>query len=997
MTVKHSIVLITLFTLLTGFIWWSGDESTMSSAPSKKIDPPFLKPIHMKWADSVMKTLTPDERIGQLFMVAAYSNRDQKHVEELTQLVKDQKIGGLIFFQGNPHNQALITNKLQKTSKVPLYISIDGEWGLAMRLDSTHKFPKQMTMGAIDDNRLIFDMGVLMARQCKRLGIHINFAPVADVNNNSSNPVINYRSFGEDKELVMVKALAYMQGMQQEGILANAKHFPGHGDTDADSHKTLPVVKHSKERLDTLELYPFKHLIDSGLGSIMVAHMHIPVLDNRPNRATTLSKKVVTELLKNELSFKGLTFTDALNMKGVSQFYEPGIVDVEALIAGNDILLFAENVPRAITEIKKAIEKGDISQKEIDVRCQKILAAKHWSGLHKQKPIKLENLSRDLNDLSSKLLNKRIYAQALTLIKNTDNLLPLQQLNKKKIAVIEIGTNQPTTFSVTSDLYCSQTVFTAADPTTYDVILEKTNGYNCFLINVTNLSQRVGKNYGFSKETDQLIASLKNSHPSAKVIVNFPGNPYALNDSKTLELADALLVGYEENADVFHLSAQVVFGGIGVKGKLPISINKNYKKGKGIRLKENIRFNYPTTFEEIGLSPTDFNSIDSVINAAIRDTVFPGCQIFAAKNGTVFYYKSFGRHTYDSTSKRVENTDIYDLASITKIASSTAALMKLQSEGILHVDSTLSTYLSDIVDSSAAYRTMKLKEMLTHQAGLVAWIPFYIKTMSKGEYKPHLYSKSPTEQFTLRVAENLYITPTYRDTILKRIVETKVGAKKYLYSDLGYYFINEIILRKTGLMQDVYMQENFYGPLGLSDIGYKPREKWDINRIPPTEMDKTFRKQLIHADVHDQGAAMLGGVAGHAGLFSNANDLGVMMQLFMQYGTYGGERYYSESVGKQFISAPYYSSSTKNRRGIGFDKPVSGSGPGPTCTGCASSKSFGHSGFTGTITWADPENGVVYVFLSNRVYTDAENKKIITLGIRSRVQSILLHASKKIK
>jgi beta-N-acetylhexosaminidase len=995
MAIKFHILLFSIIIALSGFMWWNENEPNSLPSPNR-IDPPFLKDVHQKWADSVLKTLSIDDKIGQLFMVAAYSNRGEQHVDDLSKLVQQQKIGGLIFFQGNPFNQAKITNKLQSLSKVPLYVSIDGEWGLAMRLDSTHKFPKQMTLGAIEDNKLIHEMGVLMARQCKRLGIHINFAPVADINNNPANPVINFRSFGEDKELVMVKAMAYMQGMQSEGILANAKHFPGHGDTDADSHKTLPIVKHSRERLDSLELYPFRHLIDSGLGSIMVAHMHVPVLDDRTNRATTLSKNVVTDLLKNELAFKGLTFTDALNMKGVSQFYEPGLVDVEALIAGNDILLFAEDVPRAVSEIKLAIDKGKISQKEIDQRCRKILAAKHWSGLHKQKPVRLSNLTLDLNDMGSKLLNKKIYAEALTLIKNTDNILPLKELNNKKIAVIETGTFSPTRFATTSDLYCNQTVLAAGDKQSLDALKAKLADYNCFIINVTNLSQRVAQNYGFSTETDEFIASLRSTYPTSRIIVSLPGNPYALTNSKTLDVADAVLIGYEENEDVFHMSAQVIFGGMGVKGRLPVSINDSYKKGKGIRLKENIRFNYPASYEEIGLSANDFKSIDSVINAAILDTVFPGCQLFAAKNGTVFYYKSFGRHTYDSSSKKVENSDIYDLASITKIASSTAALMKLQSEGLVNVDSTLSAYLPDVVDSSA-YRSLKLKEMLTHQAGLVAWIPFYIKTMSKGEHRAHLYSKTPTEEFSLRVAENLYITPTYRDTILRRIVETKLGAKKYLYSDLGYYFINEIIQRKTGLMQDVYMDANFYQPLGLSNIGYKPREKWNIARIPPTEMDKVFRKQIVHGDVHDQGAAMLGGVAGHAGLFANANDLGVMMQLFMNYGHYGGERYYKEEVGKQFTSAPYYTSSTKNRRGIGFDKPVTGGGSGPTCTGCASGKSFGHSGFTGTITWADPESGVVYVFLSNRVYTDAENKKIITLGIRSRIQSILVNAAKKIK
>jgi beta-N-acetylhexosaminidase len=1000
---KKHLFLLTLFTaliVLTSFFNWGKNlqTNTAEDLPRPK-EAQFINAVNAKWADSMMRSMTLEEKIGQLFMVAAYSNKDNSHFDELSKLVTENKIGGVIFFQGNPNRQALITNKLQRLSKVPLYVSIDGEWGLAMRLDSTHKFPKQMTLGAIENNQLIYEMGKLMALQCKRLGIHINFAPVADVNNNAANPVINYRSFGEDKYLVTEKCLAYMKGMQENGIMANAKHFPGHGDTDTDSHLALPKVNHSRARLDSIELYPFRHLIDSGLGSVMVAHMNVPSLDNAPNRATTLSKKVVIDLLQTELNFKGLIFTDALNMKGVSSYFEPGIVDVEALIAGNDVLLFAENVPKAVEEIKKAIDKGKLTTKDIDSHCRKILMAKRWSGLNKSKPIHLTNLTSDLNDISSKLLNKKIYAEALTLIKNKNKTLPIKGLSNKKIALIEIGSEKPTVFTTTSNLYCRNNSFNflLSESTDSSYILkaiESLKPYNCLIINVTNLSQRVAKNFGYNNTIDAFIQQL--AQQNRTIILNFPGNPYALKNSKALDIADAVLIGYEENNDVLHLSAQVLFGGIGVKGKLPVSINENYKNGTGIKLKEKIRFNYPTSYEEVGLSEKDFSTIDSIINKAIKDTVFPGCQILAAKNGQVFYYKSFGFHTYDSSSKRVENSDIYDLASITKIASSTAALMKLQSEGLINVDSTLTTYLKDIVDSTD-YAKLKLKEMLCHQAGLVSWIPFYIKTMNKGVHKPEFYATTKSDKYNWRVAENLYITSSYKDTIFKRIVTTKLGTKKYLYSDLGYYFMNEIIQRISKKTQDVYMDENFYKPLGLSNIGYKPREKWDISRIPPTENDKTFRKQLIHADVHDQGSAMMNGVAGHAGLFSNANDLAVMMQLFLQYGEYGGERYYKEETGKLFTSSPYYKTSTKNRRGIGFDKAVQGGGDGPTCTGCSSSKSFGHSGFTGTITWADPENGFVYVFLSNRVYTDAENRKIIKEGIRSKIQFQLLKAANKIK
>jgi beta-N-acetylhexosaminidase len=503
------------------------------------------------------------------------------------------------------------------------------------------------------------------------------------------------------------------------------------------------------------------------------------------------------------------------------------------------------------------------------------------------------------------------------------------------------------------------------------------------------MNQRPYQNFGITKQLNSLLDSLASKH---NVILNILGNPYCLNKFEGAHKAKAILVSYEEEKLAKDVSGQIIFGGLPVKGKLPVSV-KNYPNGSGIIIDKSIRINY-TMPQALNISPKDLSGVDLIVSEALREKVFPGCQIFAAKDGKVFYYKSFGNHTYDKGALPVKTTDIYDLASITKIASSTASLMKLQSEGIVHVDSSLSVYLPDMVDTSA-YKNILLKEMLTHQAGFTPWIPFYIRTLHKGKPKFELYSVKQTEYFSERVANNLFAHKSLRDSIFKKILSTKVSAvKKYKYSDIGYYFINEIIRNKTNMTQDDYVMNTFYKPLGLGNIGYNPRQKWNLNRIPPTEDDKTFRGQLIQGDVHDQGAAMLGGVCGHAGLFANANDLGVMMQLFMQYGEYGGERYFKEDVVKYFTSAPYFVSN-KNRRGIGFDKAVRAGGSGPTCSKCASNESFGHSGFTGTITWADPKTGFVYVFLSNRVNPDAENRKIISLSIRTRIQKIFTDAIAK--
>lgn len=988
-------ITILAFTVFSGFLLFNEPENDTEKKDKKKnhnSSPAFLNDKSEVWADSVLQTMSLDEKIGQLFMVAAYSNKDKSHQLSIDSLIEHYHIGGLIFFQGSPTKQVEMTNHFQSKSKIPLMIGIDGEWGLAMRLDSTIKYPKQMTLGAIENNELIYQMGEQVAEQCQRMGIHINFAPVADINNNPDNPVINYRSFGENREKVTLKSLTYMNGMQDSKLLTSGKHFPGHGDTDSDSHKTLPLINHDLERLDTVEFVPFKHMIDSGLTSMMVAHLYIPSLDDTPNRASTLSKKIVTDLLKTDLGFQGLIFTDALNMRGVSAYFDSGQLEVAALEAGNDVLLFPENVPAAVKAINEAVVNKDLSVKDIDAHCKKILQAKYWVGLNKKESISTKKLVADLNKKEASFLNQQLFESALTVIKNDNDILPIRHLSEKTIATVNVGINAENTFSTMVDRYCNVSMFDIPREVSFEEAnstVEALKDFNTVIISTFDMSQRPYQNFGFTKETNDFI-NLLAMDSTKTIILNVMGNPYCLEKIDCTDNVDAILINYEEREETEFLSAQLIFGGIHAQGVLPVSIGDKWSEGFGLKTKAPIRFKY-TMPEELGIKDADLAKIDEIVQEGLNLGVFPGCQILAAKDGKVFLYKGYGKHTYEKDAKQVEVTDIYDLASITKIASSTASIMKLQDEGQINVDSTLDEYVHEMVDSTD-YQNITLKEMMTHQAGFKAWIPFYMRTLHKGQPKIDLYSIKQTDFFNLRVAENLYIHDGIRDSIFQRILSEEVSSKKkYLYSDLGYYFLNEIIQEKTGMTQDEYVYETFYKPLGLDNIGYKPRDKWNISRIPPTEDDKSFRHQIIHADVHDQGAAMLGGVCGHAGLFSNANDLGVMMQMFMQYGNYGGERYIDQNVVKLFTSSPFYDTN-RNRRGIGFDKPVRGGGNGPTCSGCASDASFGHSGFTGTLTWADPETGLVFVFLSNRTFPDAENRQIISLGTRTRIMQVLYDA-----
>ncbi len=955
---------------------------------SDNIPPPFASD-DTKWADSIMAKLTPEERIAQLFMVAAYSNKDKKHKDDVTKLIKENKIGGLIFFQGGPVREANLTNYYQSISKVPLLISIDGEWGLAMRLDSTPQFPRQMALGAIQNDSLIYEMGREIGRECKRMGIHVNFAPVADVNNNSQNPVIGSRSFGEDKYNVARKAAAYMKGMQDEGILANAKHFPGHGDTDSDSHKTLPVINQSKERMDSLELYPFKQLIQQGLGSIMVAHLSIPAYDTTKNTASTLSKAVVTDLLKDQLQFKGLIFTDALNMKGVSKFFKAGEINVKALLAGNDVLLFAEDVPLAITAMKNAIDSGLVSQAEIDSRCKKILMAKKWAGLDNYKPIKTKGLIADLNNPTADLINKKLTENMLTLLTNNENMIPVKNMDTLRIASVALGQKQTDHFQRMLSNYAPVKHFAIdkdALKNEFDTLLKKLKPYNLVIVGMSGCNSNPQKDFGTTPQEEYLLKLLRKQ---ARVILNVFGNPYILTKFPEAEKVDAVLWSYEYNSYTQNLSAQLIFGGIPAKGKFPVTASDKFKLNAGITYANATRLKFITP-DEIGISEKKLSRIDSIALKGIKDKVYPGCQVFVAKDGKVIYNKAFGYHTYDNK-KKVETDDLYDIASITKIAASTIALMKLVDERKVKLDDKLGDFLPEL--SGCNKNDIVIRAMLAHQSGLPAWIPFWQKTVDKaGAYKPGFYSTTQSDTFYLRVAENLYMNRFYADSLYKNVINCSVEIKhEYKYSDLGYYFLKKIIESQSDMPLEVFVGRNFYKPLGLTTMTYKPRDYFSLDRIVPTENDTKFRKQLVHGDVHDPGAAMMGGVGGHAGLFSNAKDLGVLMQMLLQKGEYGGTKYIDSATVNEFTKCQYCKD---NRRGVGFDKPETDpKKESPVCD-CVSALSFGHSGFTGTLTWADPANGLVYVFLSNRVNPDADDNKLSKSGIRSQIQSVIYDAVK---
>lgn len=932
-----------------------------------------------KWVDSVYNQMSFDQKVGQLFMVAAYSNKDEAHCLEIEKLITESKVGGLIFFQGGPHRQSNLTNRYQSISKVPLFIGIDAEWGLSMRLDSTYRYPWNMTLGAVRDLLLIKKVGENMADESNRLGIHFNFAPVIDINTNPKNPIIGNRSFGEDKVNVANHAIALMDGVQSKGVFSTGKHFPGHGDTATDSHYALPLVNFDKSRIDKTELYPYKRMFDEGLVSVMVGHLNIPSLEPKENIPTTASFKVVTNLLQDELGFEGLIFTDALNMKAASKYLAPGDLDLETFLAGNDILLFPENVPLAIQKITTAFNENRITPQRLERSVKKILKYKFKAGLNNYKPIDTKNLAKDLITTSKNALQYQLYEHAVTVLKNSDNILPIKNLNQK-IAYVKLGDDVNSTFVSTLKKY-TEVVEIQSD--TIDSLLVKLKEFSTVIVGF-HKSDKAWKKHDFTEKELQWLQEIAKNNT---VILDAFTKPYSLSSINSFNDIEAVVMSYQ-NADIAQeVSAELIFGAIDSQGKLPVSINQEFPVNHGIEFEKINRLGF-TAPENVGMSHEILSQIDKIADKAISQKMTPGMQILVARRGKVIYQKSFGYKTYDTTEK-IDNSNLYDVASVTKIVATLPIAMQLFDHKKVQLDSKLSDMLP--VFSNSNKKDINFKELLSHNAQLQPWIPFYKETLDSLK-KPDLkyYNTLFSEQFSKQVAQNLYLKNDYQDTLFKKIIDSKLLEKKeYKYSDLTFIILKEFIEKTYKKPLNDLSKQNLFTPLGMNNTMFNPLQVFKNEQIVPTEIDDYFRYSLLQGHVHDMAAAMQGGVAGHAGVFSNSMDLAKMMQMYLQKGNYGGVQYITNATFDTFNTCHFCD--TGNRRGLGFDKPQLGK-EGPTC-GCVSKSSFGHTGFTGTMVWADPETEIVYIFLSNRTFPNANaTNKLSKENIREDIQKIIQNA-----
>ncbi|WP_431471656.1 serine hydrolase [Nonlabens sp. SCSIO 43208] len=984
MNLKHyNYYLVSLVFL--GLAFAKAQSPTLESKSLKSEISQSVNPLHADdviaqqiWVDSIYNQMTTRQKIGQLFMVDLFSNKEKAHIDKVRNLIKNHEIGGIIFSKGTPQLQAPLTNELQALSNVPLMIGMDAEWGLAMRLENTFAYPWNMTLGANPGDELTYEVGKRIGEHCKRLGVHINFAPDVDINTNPDNPIIGNRSFGEDRDNVTRKALAFMNGMQSVGVLASAKHFPGHGDTDQDSHKTLPTVSFDAKRINEIELYPYKRLIDNNLASVMVAHLNVPSLETRAGYPTSLSEKVVSGLLQRDLGFQGLIFTDALNMKGASNFSSPGDIDLAAFKAGNDVLLISENVPKAIDKIEEALKNGEITEDRLKQSVVKILQAKYLVGLHQYTPIELSGLQEDLITNQDVLLYEKSISNSVTLLKNTSNLLPLKNLETKKIAYVQMGDDHGDAFIEQLNKYSRVDLVRAAR---LDELMNKLSAYNTVIIGFHKSNDSPWKSYSISDKELTWMYEIARKHD---VILDAFVNPYTFRKLKSTTNFESIIASYQNSEVSQQVSAQMIFGARDFKGKLPVTSGE-FKVGTGIYLPSIGRLSYSTIPESAGLSSAMIAKIDSIANHTIDHQGAPGMQVLVARKGRVVFDTSYGFHTYDKR-RRVSRSDKYDIASVTKIVATLPLVMELQEQGILSLDDTLGELLP-------AYRNtdkenITIKQMLSHYARLKPWTPFYSNTLDSITQKPlkQLYSNTKKGGYSLIVANNLYGKSVLKDSISNSIRLSSLREKlEYKYSDFPYYILKDFIEGYYNQDLNELTQNHFYASLGMENTTYLPRNKFDKSEIVPTENDTVFRDQLVHGFVHDQGAAMQGGIGGHAGVFSTSNDIAKMMQMYLQGGYYGGKSYFKEETINTFNFCYYCDQEV--RRGVGFDKPQLDE-VGPTC-GCVSMQSFGHSGFTGAYTWADPENEIVYVFLANRIHPDANNKFLIEENIRTNIQQVI--------
>lgn len=949
------------------------------------------------WADSVMQHLSLPEKAAQLFMpiVSAAQGNWEKQLDDLVQKVG---VGGLLFDQGQLHKQVLATNRAQSLAKLPMLIAMDAEWGLAMRLDQTPSFPRNTMLAALRDTFVLYDYGLEMARQCKLIGAHINFAPVVDVNTNPANPVIGSRSFGSDPKRVAAYAATYARGLEAGGVMAVMKHFPGHGDSAEDSHFELAGIHRSRAGLDSIDLLPFKYLIEQGVSGLMTGHLSVPALESDALVPASQSTAVISHLLRQDLAFEGLCFTDALKMKGATN--NSGENCIRALQAGNDILLGSARPSADIQAVVSAIAQGRIRQEQIEEKCRKILIYKYMLGLNSYAPADTTALAASLNNAEVQRLSRYMYTNAITLLRNQQDIIPLHKQDNKSLAVISLERPAETPFVKMLRKYRSVDAFALMPGNELDK-----NDLKVFFARYERVIVCV-----YAANTAQ-IKYLNRLKDLDNLCVCFFITPYRMAAfDQALNSPDALICAYEESFHAQEAAAQALFGGTALRGVLPADIGRFYPAGQGLQTqKARLSYGIP---EESGMSSSVLVKIDSIVDDALNQGAFPGCQVVVAKNGRVVWNRAYGWIDADR-SRPADTQDVYDLASLTKALVSTPAIMSLYEQGKISLDDPLSKHLPVLRNTDK--ESLSYRDVLYHQSRLAPFVPFYqhlIDTTSFSGpfltskpdslhrlrfdeiswapmhflYRPELVAREYQGPYSFKAADNFYVNTSFKDSVIKIIAASSLlNRERYAYSDLGFILMGFAAENLLGVGLDQWAENELFKPLDAETTTFRPLDKIDKKRIAPTSLDTCLRGQLLQGYAHDEAAAFLGGVAGHAGLFSSASDLVKILQLFLDEGTYGLHRYFEPATLRYFTSTR----SNMSRRMLGFD----GAEPNPAkiqqTAPSASRKTYGHIGFTGTCFWIDPVHELIYIFLSNRVHPDRTNNLLGKLDVRPKIHEVL--------
>ena len=950
-----------------------------------------------EWVESRLAKMTLKEKIGQLFIHTVPLHDTEANRKNIRNAIKEYKIGGILFSDGKVVNQVTLTNYAQELADIPLMITFDGEWGLNMRLKEIPAFSRNRVMGCIQDNELLYEYGKEVARQFREIGVHVNFAPVADVDNNPLNPVINTRSFGGDVRNVTGKVIAYSRGLEDGGVLSVSKHFPGHGDTNVDSHKALPVLKFTRERLDSIEMYPFRKAIEAGLGGIMVGHLEIPALSKKPS---SLSPEIL-DILQEEFGFKGIAFTDALEMKGVSNNLN---VCAQALMAGNDMLLPPRNLKREMDGVLAAVKEGKLTEEYLTEKCRKVLTFKYALGLHEPPFIQLSGIEKRLNRPSTQDLRDRLEKAAVTVVGNEGGVLPMD-VDLKNTAILNIGkSSEGKIFHQQLNKYMKVDRI-LAHPDSITTLSKRLAKYDRVIVAIH--TEKYAAYQG-------MLATLASKLPLSYVYFTPLKNIY--RKGVAWKKAASVILGHVGSATVQQFVAEVMMGREKATGRISVEVKDYRLPGEGVDLESTKKYRP----EDYGMDASVLSKVDEIALEGIKAKAYPGCQVLIMKDGLPVYDKCFGTFTYED-SKKVEPEHLYDIASLTKTTGTLLAVMKLYDEGKFGLTDPISKYVPAMKGSRKGRIT--IEDLLYHQSGLPGSHPFYREAINdssytggffKGridanhhlrvdrrlyvvddfKYKDEYLSSASSEDYPLQVAENLFVSPSFPEKILEMIASDKVPLRdrRYRYSCLNFVLLKEMVEQISGMPMDEYLEKEFYAPMGMKSTLYNPLQRFQPEQIVPTiQKDYLRGRKELRGYVHDEIAAFMGGVSGNAGLFSNARDVAKVYQMLADGGQYGGKRYLSLETCQLFMNKK----SRISRRTLGFDKPEPTPGKGP-CADEAPKEVVGHTGFTGTCAWADPKNGLVFVFISNRIYPRPfDHKGLMTLKIRPRIQQLMYQALKQ--